>query len=56
MTLDDGLSAVVPETAVRDALATIPDADEAVAGLIDLANDHGAPDNVTCVIADFAAA
>jgi PPM family protein phosphatase len=52
----DGLSAVVREAAVREALATIADPDEAAAGLIELANDEGGPDNVTCVIADFAAA
>jgi PPM family protein phosphatase len=52
----DGLSAVVPEEAVRRALTTIPDPDETAARLIDLANDEGGPDNIACVIADFAAA
>jgi PPM family protein phosphatase len=52
----DGLSTVVPEETVLEALTTIPDPDETVARLIDLANDEGGPDNVACVIADFAAA
>ncbi len=48
----DGLSAVVPPAAVLETLTTIPDPDEAVRRLVDLALEHGGPDNVTCVIAD----
>jgi serine/threonine protein phosphatase PrpC len=50
----DGLSAVVPEAAVHDVLATAGDPDDAVRRLVDLANDAGGPDNVTCVVADVA--
>ena len=48
----DGLSTVVPVQAVRDTLATVADPDDAVRRLVDLANDAGGPDNVTCVVAD----
>ncbi|WP_329256721.1 MerR family transcriptional regulator [Actinoallomurus sp. NBC_01490] len=48
----DGLSTVVPLPAVQDALASAADPDEAVRRLVDLANDAGGPDNVTCVVAD----
>jgi protein phosphatase len=43
---------VVPVQAVRDTLATVADPDDAVRRLVDLANDAGGPDNVTCVVAD----
>ncbi|HEY0539338.1 MAG TPA: MerR family transcriptional regulator [Actinoallomurus sp.] len=48
----DGLSAVVPVQAVHDTLASAGDPDDAVRRLVDLANDAGGPDNITCVIAD----
>ncbi|GLY90177.1 MerR family transcriptional regulator [Actinoallomurus iriomotensis] len=48
----DGLSAVVPLPAVQDTLAAAADPDDAVRRLVDLANDAGGPDNVTCVVAD----
>jgi serine/threonine protein phosphatase PrpC/DNA-binding transcriptional MerR regulator len=48
----DGLSAVVPAAAVSEVLAGAPDPDGAVRRLVDLANDAGGPDNVTCVVAD----
>jgi PPM family protein phosphatase len=48
----DGLSIVVPVQAVHDTLATAADPDDAVRRLVDLANDAGGPDNVTCVVAD----
>ncbi|WP_030419724.1 MerR family transcriptional regulator [Streptomyces sp. SCSIO 75703] len=48
----DGLSAVVPEPRLRGLLAAAPDPDRAVASLIDAAGTAGAPDNVTCVVAD----
>jgi PPM family protein phosphatase len=48
----DGLSTVVSVPAVRAALTTATDPDDAVRRLVDLANDAGGPDNVTCVVAD----
>jgi serine/threonine protein phosphatase PrpC len=48
----DGLSAVVPSEAVHHALTSIPDPDDVVRRLVELANESGGPDNVTCVIAD----
>jgi serine/threonine protein phosphatase PrpC len=48
----DGLSAVVPAEAVLGALTTVTEPDEAVRRLVDLANDAGGPDNITCVVAD----
>jgi PPM family protein phosphatase len=48
----DGLSAVVPVQAVHDTLASVGGPDDAVRRLVDLANDAGGLDNVTCVVAD----
>ncbi|MER7563118.1 MerR family transcriptional regulator [Streptomyces sp. NPDC097941] len=48
----DGLSAVVPDTTIRDLLTTAPAPDTAVHTLIDAANTAGGPDNVSCVVAD----
>jgi serine/threonine protein phosphatase PrpC len=48
----DGLSAVVPAEAVLGTLTTVTEPDEAVRRLVDLANDAGGPDNITCVVAD----
>ncbi|MGH3379246.1 MAG: MerR family transcriptional regulator [Actinoallomurus sp.] len=50
----DGLSAVVPVQAVHDTLSAAAEPDDAVRRLVDLANDAGGPDNVTCVVADVA--
>jgi protein phosphatase len=50
----DGLSVVVPVRAVRDVLVATAEPDDAVRRLVDLANDAGGPDNVTCVVADVA--
>jgi serine/threonine protein phosphatase PrpC len=48
----DGLTDMVPVAEVRDVLATVADRDEAIARLIELANDYGGQDNITCVVAD----
>ncbi|KAA6224176.1 MerR family transcriptional regulator [Streptomyces albofaciens JCM 4342] len=48
----DGLSGVVPADAVRDVLAGASDPGQAVRDLVALAHEAGAPDNVSCVVAD----
>ncbi|GAB3990468.1 Stp1/IreP family PP2C-type Ser/Thr phosphatase [Actinoallomurus acanthiterrae] len=48
----DGLSTVVSAETVHHALSTVPEPDQAVRQLIDLANRGGGPDNITCVVAD----
>ncbi|MFD7661761.1 MerR family transcriptional regulator [Streptomyces sp. NPDC059788] len=52
----DGLSAVVPSDAVRDVLGAVSDPGRAVRDLVALAHDAGAPDNVSCVVADVSTA
>jgi serine/threonine protein phosphatase PrpC len=51
----DGLHATVPATAIARVLLTVADPDQAAADLVGLAIDNGAPDNVTCVVADIVA-
>jgi serine/threonine protein phosphatase PrpC len=51
----DGLHANVPADAVARVLLTVADPEQAAADLIALAIDHGAPDNVTCIVADIVA-
>ncbi|MHA6793166.1 PP2C family protein-serine/threonine phosphatase [Pseudonocardia bannensis] len=48
----DGVTAVLPDAAVREVLAGDPDPEVVVARLIALANEGGGPDNITCVVAD----
>jgi len=48
----DGLTAVVSAGVIRDALSAPGDPEQAVARLIDLANEAGGPDNIACVVAD----
>ena len=48
----DGLQVVVPADAVTRVLLTVADADQAATDLIALAIDGGAPDNITCIVAD----
>jgi PPM family protein phosphatase len=48
----DGLTDVVDDEAVAAALSSVPDADQAVRQLIELAIDNGGPDNITCIVAD----
>jgi serine/threonine protein phosphatase PrpC len=49
----DGVTAVLDDPEIREVLAGNAEADAAVARLIELANDGGGPDNITCVIADL---
>jgi protein phosphatase len=48
----DGLYGVVGAQPIGEVLRSVPDPDLAVARLIDLANQGGGPDNITCVVAD----
>ncbi|MEE6281655.1 PP2C family protein-serine/threonine phosphatase [Georgenia sp. MJ170] len=49
----DGLSGVVSAETIADVLASVADPGECAEELIALALRGGAPDNVTCVVADF---
>ncbi|MFJ6853804.1 MerR family transcriptional regulator [Streptomyces sp. NPDC091271] len=51
----DGLSAVVDEAEVTRAVIAADGPDAAVRALVALAGDAGAPDNVSCVVADVVA-
>jgi len=48
----DGLTCVVGPEALYEAMVNIPDLKELVQHLIDMANEAGGPDNITCVVAD----
>jgi PPM family protein phosphatase len=48
----DGLSSVVGPDAIRDVLADADDPDQAVTDLTRLADEGGAPDNVTLIVAE----
>ncbi|MEU9335774.1 MerR family transcriptional regulator [Streptomyces sp. NPDC048290] len=48
----DGLPAVVPDAVLRTVLATAATPQDAVTALIAAAHEAGAPDNVSCVVAD----
>lgn len=48
----DGLTGVVGPEALYQAMTTISDLKELVWKLIEMANDAGGPDNITCVVAD----
>ena len=48
----DGLSDVVTEETLHRTLLAIPDPDEVVIQLVELANRAGGPDNITCIVAD----
>jgi serine/threonine protein phosphatase PrpC/DNA-binding transcriptional MerR regulator len=50
----DGLHATVPDAEINRVLLEVPDPDQAVTDLVALAMAGGAPDNVTCVVADVA--
>jgi protein phosphatase len=48
----DGLSGIVRDPTIRDTLVANSDLADAADALVDLALKGGAPDNVTCVVAD----
>jgi protein phosphatase len=48
----DGLYAVVGAETIHEVLGSVPEPEQAVGKLIDLANQGGGPDNITCVVAD----
>lgn len=48
----DGLHEVVDAQSIAAVLRTVDDPDQAAKDLIALAVDGGAPDNVTCIVAD----
>ena len=52
MICSDGLSPVVDVAAIRDAMASAVSPAEAVRQLAALADDAGAPDNVTIIVID----
>jgi serine/threonine protein phosphatase PrpC len=48
----DGVTCVVKPEAIQETLSTTPDPEDVVARLIELANEAGGPDNISCVVAD----
>ncbi|GIH55599.1 hypothetical protein Mro02_25130 [Microbispora rosea subsp. aerata] len=52
----DGLSSVLEPETLHHVLTTVADPQEAVRRLIELANEGGGPDNISCVVADVEAA
>ncbi|RKT54861.1 MerR family transcriptional regulator [Saccharothrix australiensis] len=52
----DGLHTVVPRSDLRDVLREASDPDAATRRFVELANAHGGPDNVVCVVADVVSA
>jgi protein phosphatase len=51
----DGLHVVVAADAITRVLLTVSDPDQAARDLVALAMDGGAPDNITCIVADVVA-
>jgi PPM family protein phosphatase len=49
----DGLSSVIGEQRIRELLADAPDLDQACKRMIDEANAHGGPDNITVVLVEM---
>jgi PPM family protein phosphatase len=49
----DGLTSVVGPEQLHHVLTTVEDPQEAVRRLIDLANEAGGPDNISCIVADI---
>ncbi|MDF5753203.1 protein phosphatase 2C domain-containing protein [Spongiactinospora sp. TRM90649] len=49
----DGLTAVVGPDTLHEVMSGLDDLAEVAARLIELANEGGGPDNISCVVADF---
>jgi protein phosphatase len=49
----DGASGVLTDEEIRDVLVDVAEPADAVDRIIELANDAGGPDNITCVVADL---
>ncbi|NMH80952.1 PP2C family protein-serine/threonine phosphatase [Pseudonocardia xinjiangensis] len=49
----DGVTAVLADSQLKEVLAEIEEPVDVVARLIELANEGGGPDNITCVVADL---
>ena len=49
----DGVTAVLDDHEIRDVLSAELEPDAAVARIIEMANEGGGPDNITCVVADL---
>jgi len=56
MLCSDGLTGMAPEAAIADILGVARTSDTACQALVDLALEHGGRDNVTVIVATFAAA
>src|SRR6266498_5658223 len=48
----DGLYTVVSAEMLREVMTAIPEPEDVVRKLVDLANAGGGPDNISCVVAD----
>ena len=48
----DGVTGVLDDDEIQEVLADVPEPADAVDRIIELANDGGGPDNITCVVAD----
>ncbi|QGK70533.1 MerR family transcriptional regulator [Allosaccharopolyspora coralli] len=55
MLCSDGLSGVVEPEGMRSVLKSVDVPEKAVRRLVQLANERGGPDNITCVVADVVA-
>jgi protein phosphatase len=49
----DGVTGVLTDDELQDVLVDVPEPADAVDRIIELANDGGGPDNITCVVADL---
>jgi serine/threonine protein phosphatase PrpC len=49
----DGVTGVLNHDELHDVLVDVPEPADAVERIIELANDGGGPDNITCVVADL---
>jgi protein phosphatase len=49
----DGVTGVLDDDEIEEVLGSVPEPADAVDRIIELANDGGGPDNITCVVADL---